>query len=172
MKTVLLTMLTLTIPALFQARSAGGFESDSIPTSKGELAVTFLGHGSLIFIFDGRVIHVDPYGKVADYSTLPDADLVLITHEHGDHFDRSALEEISTGDTTVVANAVVAAKVPGAVTIVNGDRQTHLDLPIEAVPAYNVVHERNPGVPFHPPGKGNGYVITFGDKRVYVSGDT
>ena len=171
MKTVLLTMVILTTLPVLPVRAGSSFESDGIPTSAGELAITFLGHGSLIFTFDGKVIHVDPYGKAADYSSLPDADLVLITHEHADHFDQSALGEISTGDTTVIANAA-AGKMTGAVTMANGDVQTHLDLPIEAVPAYNIVHERSPGVPFHPRGNGNGYVITFGDKRVYVAGDT
>jgi L-ascorbate metabolism protein UlaG (beta-lactamase superfamily) len=172
MKSLMLTMLLLTILPVFQVRAGSVFETDAVPTSEGELAITFLGHGSLIFTFDGKVIHVDPFSKVADYSTLPDADLVLITHEHGDHLDQSALDGISTGDTTVIANAAAAGKIPGALTMANGDVQTHLGLPIEAVPAYNVVHERGPGVPFHPRGNGNGYVITFGDRKVYVAGDT
>jgi L-ascorbate metabolism protein UlaG (beta-lactamase superfamily) len=154
-------------------------ETDVIPTGAGDLTVTFLGHGSLLFSFDGMTVAVDPYAKVADYGTLPKADIILVTHEHGDHLDPVAIQVLRTDRTVVAANAAAAGKIPGAVVLKNGDRKafpgTRKGSPgilVDAVPAYNLVHERTPGVPFHPKGGGNGYVLTFGDKRVYVAGDT
>jgi L-ascorbate metabolism protein UlaG (beta-lactamase superfamily) len=122
--------------------------------------------------FDGKVIHVDPYSKVADYSRLPKADLVLISHEHFDHLDQRALAAVRTADTKVVLTEACAARGEGGMVMHNGDTRTVLGVPIEAVPAYNVLHKRDSGEPFHPPGVGNGYVLSFGDTRVYVAGDT
>ncbi len=150
----------------------GTFESDSFKTSAGDLTFTFLGHGTLIVAFGGKIIHVDPYGSVADYSKLPKADLILITHEHQDHLDPRALGLIRTAKTIVVANSSAAKQVEGSIVMSNGDVKTIEGLKIEAVPAYNIVHKRDTGQPFHPKGNGNGYVITFGDKRVYLAGDT
>jgi L-ascorbate metabolism protein UlaG (beta-lactamase superfamily) len=125
-----------------------------------------------MFTFRGKVIHVDPVGGEADYATMPKADLILITHEHRDHLDPQVVEAIRTEKTSIVLTEVCASRVQGGVVMKNGDVQTIQGLKIEAVPAYNLVHMRSSGVPFHPKGVGNGYVITFGDKRVYVAGDT
>ena len=154
-------------------------ETDVIPTGRGDLTITFLGHGSLLLSFDGTVVAIDPYSKVADYATLPKADIILVTHEHGDHLDLGAINAIRSERTVVAANPAAAEKITVAVVLKNGDRKVfpgaRKDSPgieVIAVPAYNLVHERSPGVPFHPKGVGNGYVLTFGDKRVYVAGDT
>ncbi|MGD8982985.1 MAG: MBL fold metallo-hydrolase [Desulfobacteraceae bacterium] len=149
-----------------------GFETDTIKTSAGKLEITFIGHGTLMFSFDGKVIHVDPWTKLADYSKMPKADIILITHQHRDHLDLSALGFIRTEQTTLVLTEICSSKVKGGLVMRNGDVKTVGGLEIEAVPAYNLVHMRSPGVPYHPKGEGNGYVITFGDKRVYVAGDT
>jgi L-ascorbate metabolism protein UlaG (beta-lactamase superfamily) len=154
------------------ATLAFGFEADTIKTSAGELEVTFIGHGTLMFSFDGKVIHVDPWSKLADYSEMPKADIILITHHHRDHFDLKALGLVRTEQTTLVLTEVCSSKVKGGLVMHNGDVTTVEGLRIEAVPAYNLVHMRSPGVPYHPKGEGNGYVISFGDKRVYVAGDT
>ncbi len=148
------------------------FETDVIQTSAGDLEITFLGHGTLMLTFGGIKIHVDPYGKVADYSQLPQADVILITHEHRDHLDPEALASVRTAKTEVVLTELCAKQVQGATVMRNGDTHTINGVRIEAVPAYNIVHKRESGPPFHPPGDGNGYVLTFGDKRVYIAGDT
>lgn len=150
----------------------GQFEVDVIETSAGDLEIAFLGHGSLMLAFGGKIIHVDPFGRVADYSRLPKADIVLITHEHGDHLDLNALAGVRTGETAVVLTETCARQVEGGVVMRNGDVRTVKEVTIEAVPAYNIVHKRGNGQPFHPPGVGNGYIMTLGDKRVYVAGDT
>jgi L-ascorbate metabolism protein UlaG (beta-lactamase superfamily) len=148
------------------------FEKDVIQTSAGDLEITFLGHGTLMMAFDGKIIHVDPFGRVADYARLPKADLVLITHEHGDHMDLGALAHVRTGQTEVVLTETCARQVEGGIVMRNGDTRAVKGVTIEAVPAYNVLHKRGNGQPFHPKGVGNGYILTFGDTRVYVAGDT
>jgi L-ascorbate metabolism protein UlaG (beta-lactamase superfamily) len=148
------------------------FETDNITTSSGDLKITFIGHGTLIFTFNGKVIHVDPYGELADYSILPKADIILITHEHSDHFDLSAIKILRTNKTELVFTETCAKKISGGMVMKNGEVQTIQVIKIEAVPAYNIVHKRDNGQPFHPKGVGNGYILTFGDKRVYVAGDT
>jgi L-ascorbate metabolism protein UlaG (beta-lactamase superfamily) len=150
----------------------GQFETDVLPTSAGDLSITFLGHGSLLMVFKGMNIYVDPFGEVADYSKLPKADIVLVTHEHGDHFDQQALARVRTASTLLVLTPACAQQVTGGLVMRNGDVQTVAGLRVEAVPAYNIVHKREDGQPFHPKGAGNGYILTFGDTRLYVAGDT
>jgi L-ascorbate metabolism protein UlaG (beta-lactamase superfamily) len=125
-----------------------------------------------MFAIAGKVIHVDPFGKLADYSTMPKADLVLITHAHGDHLDPAALAAIRTPATQVVVAPVCEGKVEGAIVLHNGEHKQVAGIDILAVPAYNIVQKRRDGTPYHPKGEGNGYVLTFGDTRVYVAGDT
>ncbi|MBN2547874.1 MAG: MBL fold metallo-hydrolase [Anaerolineales bacterium] len=148
------------------------YESDIISTSAGDLKITFLGHGSLLMVFNGEMIYVDPYSKVADYSLLPKADLILLTHEHGDHLDPQALACVRMKDTQIVLTAACARQVQGGIVLGNGQSHTVLGLHIEAVPAYNLLHKRPNGQPFHPKGEGNGYILTFGDLRLYIAGDT
>jgi L-ascorbate metabolism protein UlaG (beta-lactamase superfamily) len=148
------------------------FEKDVFETESGNLEITFIGHGTLMFAFDGKVVHIDPWSRFVDYSTMPKADLILITHEHRDHLDPEAIDHIRTNATTVVVTDKCAAAVENPVVMHNGDVNTFAGLEIQAVPAYNIVHMRSEGAPYHPKGDGNGYVITFGDTRVYVAGDT
>ncbi|HEY45954.1 MAG TPA: MBL fold metallo-hydrolase [Anaerolineae bacterium] len=148
------------------------YETDVIPTSAGDLKITFLGHGTLMLNFNGKMIHVDPFSRVADYSKLPKADLVLITHEHRDHLDLDALAFVRMEETEVILTETCAKQVEGGIVMRNGDVHTTMGVTIEAVPAYNIVHKRENGEPFHPKGVGNGYIMTYGDKRVYVAGDT
>jgi L-ascorbate metabolism protein UlaG (beta-lactamase superfamily) len=162
----------LLLLAVAMAKAQGKFEKDVIKTQAGDLEITFIGHGTLMFTFGGKVIHVDPVGQYADYSKLPKADLILITHEHGDHLDLQAVATLRQPDTQVLVNQAGAAKLQGAIVLKNGEKKTVAGFQIEAVPAYNLLHKRESGEPFHPKGRDNGYVITFGEKKVYVAGDT
>lgn len=147
------------------------FERDTIRTTAGDVEVFFIGHGTLMFAWNGKTIHVDPYSKLADYKNLPKADLILITHHHGDHLDTAAIHHIRTNRTTVLLTAKCAETVKGTV-MKNGDVRDVMGVKIEAVPAYNLVHSRPDGTPFHPKGEGNGYIITIGRTRFYIAGDT
>ncbi len=140
-------------------------------TSKGELKITPIIHGSIMFQFDGKVIHVDPIGR-ADYSKFPKADIILITHHHGDHLDIDLIEKLKKSDSEIIATEACGIKLTDYIVMKNGDLKEIKGVQIEAVPAYNVVRERSPGVKFHPQGEGNGYIIAFADKRVYIAGDT
>jgi L-ascorbate metabolism protein UlaG (beta-lactamase superfamily) len=157
---------------VFGAAAQGDFGKDILKTDAGDVEITFIGHGSLMFTYRGVVIHVDPFSRLADYSNLPQANLILITHEHGDHLDTKALENVRTPKTILILTEACAAKIKGGMVMRNGDVETVGGLQIEAVPAYNLVHMRSAGVPYHPRGVGNGYVITFHKKRVYIAGDT
>lgn len=172
MKTLLLFINVLSLIMVLSAFAQKEFETDIIKTSAGDLKITFIGHGTIMFNFGGKVIHVDPYSTLADYNILPKADLILVTHEHRDHLDLKALNTVRTEKTAVVLTETCAKQLQGGIVMMNGDVKTVEGFKIEAVPAYNIVHKRDTGQPFHPKGVGNGYIITFGDKRVYVAGDT
>jgi len=154
----------------FVAGSAGyaqkKFQEDVLKTSSGDVTIACIGHGTLMLSHAGKTIHIDPVSMYADYAALPKADLILVTHEHGDHLDAKAIQAASTAATTVIVNQGSAKALPNAVVMKNGDTRTAAGVNIEAVPAYNL--EKT----FHPKGNGNGYVLTFGDKRIYVGGDT
>lgn len=145
------------------------FENDVYETSSGKLTLYFIGHGTLMIDFNGKIIHIDPCGMFADYSMLPKADIILVTHEHPDHFDPKAIDFISKGNTQIILNAATFDKLKKGDVLKNGDKKTLAGIEIEAVPAYNTTAGKEK---FHPKGRDNGYVITFGNKRIYLAGDT
>jgi L-ascorbate metabolism protein UlaG (beta-lactamase superfamily) len=170
---VVTTALCLMLCLMGLAHAQEPIESDRIATSAGDLSINFLGHATLVFAFDGKTVHVDPCRKVCpSYDKFAKADLILVTHEHPDHFDPEAIRALRTTNTMVLLTAACAKDVAGGTVMRNGDVRTEKGLKIECVPAYNLVHKRPDGQPFHPKGAGNGYIVTFGDKRVYVGGDT
>ena len=146
--------------------------SDVFDTAAGPLAVTFIGHGSLRFDFAGKTIYVDPYAKAGDYGTMPPAALVLLTHEHGDHLDAAALARITGPDTPIIETGACLEKLGRGTVLENGQTTQVLGIGITAVPAYNIVHKRENGEPYHPKGRGNGYLLAFGGFTAYVAGDT
>jgi len=169
------TMMILAIAAAGVGALGAAFqnlETDRLRTSLGDLEISFIGHASLYFTLEGKVVHVDPCSSEGDYSKLPKADLILITHEHGDHLDPATVLLLRKPGTEVVVSQACAGKIPDSIVMTNGERRKAREFEVEAVPAYNVVNRRPDGSPFHPKGRGNGYVIGFGDKRIYVAGDT
>ena len=160
--------------AIFFAPLRAQYESDLILTSEGELEMYLIGHGTLMFKFKNLVIHIDPVMREADYATMPDADLVLVTHEHGDHLDMTAIGFIMKENTRVVMTETCMEQTEDfkADVMKNGDAETIHGLKIEAIPAYNIEHMRSSGNPYHPKGVGNGYILSFGDTNVLIGGDT
>jgi L-ascorbate metabolism protein UlaG (beta-lactamase superfamily) len=148
------------------------FETDIFKTTAGDLKITFIGHGSLVFDYNNLTIYIDPFGQLADFSLMPKADFIFITHQHQDHFDSAAIEKLRQKNTQIFLTTACQPKPPASRVLKNGDHITTQGIDITAVPAYNIVHKRDNGVPFHPRGEGNGYVFTFSDLRVYVAGDT
>lgn len=150
------------------------YESDVISTSEGNLEMFFIGHGTLMFKFNDLVIHIDPVSREADYSTLPDADLILVTHEHGDHLDMNAIQQVLKEETRIVITERCMEQLEDfqANVFKNGDGGAFYGIEVRAIPAYNVVHKRSNGNPYHPKGAGNGYILGFGDTHVLIGGDT
>jgi len=173
MKTIMsLFMLTMSSSWLFSQEKS---EKDVIKTNSGDLTMTFIGHGTLMLEYNGLTIHVDPVSREADYKNLPDADLILVTHEHGDHLDPAAIKQLLKDGTQVIMTQACKNNLEdsqSAIVTNNGDVKTVKSITIEAIPAYNIEHQRPDGEPFHPKGQGNGYILTFGNVRVLVAGDT
>ena len=162
---------------IFAAMIIPGFsqeppEYDKITTSVGVVELHFIGHGSLMFKVNGFVIYFDPVRSSGNYNFLPKADLILVTHEHGDHLDLKLIDDLKKPGTLLFCNQNSTSKVPWAMAMKADDRQEINNIIIEAVPAYNIVNESSPGHPFHPKGSGIGYVLTIGGKKFYVAGDT
>lgn len=148
------------------------FKTDTLKTSEHNLLMTFIGHGTLMFHYDDIVIHIDPVGRYGDYSKLPKADLVLITHHHGDHLDPDLLSTLTKENTDIILTQECHSVLDTGIIMKNGDEKTINGIQIKAVPAYNIMHKRDNGEPYHPKGMGNGYVLSFADKKVYIAGDT
>jgi len=145
---------------------------DKINTSAGEVEICFIGHGSLMFKVNSFVIHIDPVRSSGNYNNLPKADLILVTHEHYDHLDANLIDNLRKPETVLICNQNGANQVKWAQTMKAGDKKVVKDITIEAVPAYNIINMRAPGQPFHPKGTGNGYILSIGDKKFFVAGDT
>jgi L-ascorbate metabolism protein UlaG (beta-lactamase superfamily) len=148
------------------------FEEDVIKTSDGDLKITSIGDYSLQFSFNGKVIDVDPVGRSADYSMLPKADVILVTHPGPDHIDPATVKEVSKEKTSLLVCPHCWMYLQNGTVVVNGESETVVGLKIETVPAYNIKGQLGNGKPNTTKGSANGYVITFGDKRVYVAGET
>jgi len=144
-------------------------------TSHGDLTIQPINHSALRFAFKGKQYYVDPAGE-ADWDKMPKADVILITHEHGDHLSAKVINQIRKDGpspaegTQIFANASTVKKAGVGQTIEIGRKKQVLDITVEAVPAYNLTADR---LNYHPKDrKDNGYVLAFGDTRVYVAGDT
>jgi L-ascorbate metabolism protein UlaG (beta-lactamase superfamily) len=170
-RTVLLGMAAMPILVSTAQALGAGVPADTLSTSAGDVTIQPLNHATLVLSQGAHVIYVDP-AKV-DFSGQPAPTAILITHEHGDHFDAANLQKIA-GKAAIITTQTVADMIPGAlkvqVTVMkNGDSGTVDGLPIMAVAAYNTSADKQQ---FHPKGRGNGYVLSFGDKKIYIAGDT
>jgi L-ascorbate metabolism protein UlaG (beta-lactamase superfamily) len=154
------------------ARAGKSFEVDCIKAGDKIIKLNFVGHGTLFIEFDGNVIHIDPWTELADYTLLPKADLILITHDHIDHLDEVAVSQIKTRDTLVFYSEACKEKLPDGKIMQNGDKVEVKGVRIEALPAYNIVHKRDNGKHFHPKDCGNAYLLTIYGKRILIGGDT
>jgi L-ascorbate metabolism protein UlaG (beta-lactamase superfamily) len=171
------TLKKVFITLFFATMVTSGYSQDSpeydkIVTSSGVVEMHYIGHGSLMFKINGYVIYFDPVRSSGNYEFLPKADLILVTHEHGDHLDVKLIEDLKKSGTLLFCNQNSTSKITWGMAMKAGDRQEINNIIIEAVPAYNIVNEANPGHPFHPKGAGVGYLLTVGRKRFYVAGDT
>ena len=155
--------------------NASTVEVDEFRTKSGK-TVRFhaLVHASIRMEYDGKEIQIDPVGKlgqrITNYAAMPKADLILVTHEHGDHFDKEALGTLTGENTLLVTNQRCAEMYGKGEVMKNGDkRDWRDDFSIEAVPAYNYTEGRTQ---FHPKGRDNGFILTVDGLRIYIAGDT
>ncbi len=156
------------------ATAAGPQESgDTVSTSAGELKIIPINHATLALRYGGQTILVDPVGDKSRYAGLGKPQLILITDIHGDHFNQQVLTALCGDETKLVASAAVAEQLSEGLhkrtTVMSNGQHAVVGIPIEAIAAYNLSAERQK---YHPKARGNGYVLTIGDKRVYISGDT
>jgi L-ascorbate metabolism protein UlaG (beta-lactamase superfamily) len=161
-----------------RCRSPGGAQGtrpgDSYPTTAGDIVIYPVEHASLVMTTPGFAIYVDPVGGADLYAGLPPAGLILVTHEHSDHFDVPTLTALAGGNARLLTNPAVHGMLPAelqgrATAIANGESTTANDVAIDAIPAYNTTSDR---LQYHPQGRDNGYVLTIGESRIYIAGDT
>jgi L-ascorbate metabolism protein UlaG (beta-lactamase superfamily) len=157
--------------ALLASWTVAQTASDRIAATGGDIVITPVMHASVQIEHAGRVIQVDPVGQ-ANYAQAKPADLILITDIHGDHLDPAAVSKVRKPGAAVVAPAAAAEKIEGATVMANGESRTVAGVAIEAVPMYNLQRGPSAGQLYHTKGRGNGYVVTLGGKRLYLSGDT
>ena len=174
MQTIRPTLLSAGVVALSGAVVAGALTGDTIRTSRGDLVIHPVNHASFVMAWQGKTIYVDPVGGAAKYGDLPKPDVVFITDIHGDHMNADTLNGILAPETKIVAPPAVRQALPAELQsrvspLANGEKTTLADIGVEAVPMYNTTPER---AQYHAKGRGDGYVLTFGDTRVYVAGDT
>ena len=144
---------------------------ESFKAKGGTVDINCISHGSISVTYKDYVIHIDPVGgRNADYSSFPKADLILITHEHGDHVNKETIEMLTKDDTRLIANAKSQEQIGYGEVMANGESADIIKgITVEATPAYNTTEGREQ---FHPKGNGNGYLLTVGGLRIFVSGDS
>jgi L-ascorbate metabolism protein UlaG (beta-lactamase superfamily) len=159
------------------AAGAQRISPDTIALSKGSLVVQPINHASVVLTAGGKTIYVDPVGGAAKYQGLAAPDIILVTDIHGDHFDPRTLKDLMNRHNVLIAPEAVVAKLSDSlknggnvVALANGRRSTQGGIDVLAIPMYNLPAD-NPNA-MHPKGRGNGYVLTVGGKKIYLSGDT
>ena len=172
MKKILTCLLA--IMGLSTACGQQTFEVDEFKTKSGK-TVKFhaLVHASIRIEYNGKEIEIDPVRKLGnktiDYTAMPKADFVFVTHEHGDHFDKEAIKILSREGTQLIMNKRCADMYGPCGVLANGQSAMFGDITVDAVPAYNISEGRTQ---FHPKGRDNGYILTIDGLRIYIAGDT
>lgn len=146
-------------------------DTDTIPTSRGDLVITPIDHASVVLQWDGVTLYMDPVGGAAKFAGLPAPDIIFVTHIHSDHLHRATILGVAGEETVLVLPQTVSQALAsqGGVAgveqkvLANGGTASVAGIEIEAVPMYNARHVK---------GEGNGYVLDLAGTRVYVAGDT
>lgn len=167
MKYFLSTLLTL--PAIFLAA-----QPEIIETAKGEISITPILHSTMVIGWDGKTIYLDPYGGAGRFAGLASPDLVLITDIHGDHLNHETLKSLSLEQAELIAPQAVIDQLGDIAfskthALANGEHTEWDGIKVEALPMYNLPETEDSR---HPKGRGNGYLLTIADTRIYISGDT
>tara|TARA_R110000796_G_scaffold88850_7_gene192145 strand:+ start:21694 stop:22482 length:789 start_codon:yes stop_codon:yes gene_type:complete len=139
-----------------------------------ELTITPIEHATAVLQWGETTIYVDPVGSAKDFENQKKPNLILITDIHGDHFSLETLDSLDTSMAKIIVPQAVADKMSEKLKsqleiLANGDSIEVSKIKIKAIPMYNL---REEALNFHTKGRGNGYVLTFGDERIYFSGDT
>jgi L-ascorbate metabolism protein UlaG (beta-lactamase superfamily) len=163
-------MIRFALTLAFAATAAFAAAPETFSTSAGMLQLTPIQHASLMIQAGGKVLYIDP--AQGSYDGLPQADYILITDIHGDHLAPALINKLKKADTVIVAPKLVAAQVTGVKVISNGEKTTIGPFAVEAIPMYNLTRGPSAGQLYHDKGRGNGYIVTYGGKRFYFSGDT
>ena len=175
MKKSSLRPIALLFTFLFALTASAQLKTDEFTTKSGKkITITCIKHASMEINYNGVEIEVDPVGMwlkpETDYATFPKANIILVTHEHKDHFDRAAIHEIRTPATSIYVNQAVFGHFKNGLVMQNGEQRKYAaDILIDAVPAYNTTPGREQ---FHPKGRDNGYILTLDGFRIYIAGDT
>jgi L-ascorbate metabolism protein UlaG (beta-lactamase superfamily) len=169
---IILAAAMILVPALAWAQAPA---TTTVPATGGDITITAIQHASVQIEHGGTVIQVDP--AQGDFSKAKKADLVLITDIHGDHLNPADIATVRKPGAPVVMPAAVQQqagdKIPAPIEVMaNGASKTVAGVAIEALPMYNIERGPAPGQLFHTKGRGNGYILTLGGKRVYLAGDT
>jgi L-ascorbate metabolism protein UlaG (beta-lactamase superfamily) len=167
----IITVFAICVIFASASKAQSNRPSQTFDTSAGAVKVTPLYHATMLIEAGGENIYVDP-AKPANFSGLPKADLILVTDIHGDHMDPEAIASISKPGAQIFAPPAVVATVTTAAAISNGESKSWDGWTIEAIPMYNLKRGPEAGKLYHDKGRGNGYVLTYGGKRFYISGDT
>lgn len=177
------TKIASVMAAAVLLMAAAAPSEDKLPTSNGDLTIHPVRHATMVLSWNGKTIYVDPApasgsppgsDAAADFQGMAAPDLILVTDIHGDHFNAPTLEKVAGADTVIVAPKAVFDKMPDGLkaktqVLANGETKTVAGVGLEGVPMYNLTEDR---LKFHDKGRGNGYVLTVGGKRVYIAGDT
>jgi L-ascorbate metabolism protein UlaG (beta-lactamase superfamily) len=149
-------------------------QSDKITTKKGDITIHPVLHASMVIEWQGKTIYIDPYGGAEKYATFAKPDLILITDIHGDHMNTATLDALDKSQATLIAPSAVVevlkeVSFQSVMALKNDAKTKWMDIQVEAIPMYNLPETNDSR---HPKGRGNGYVLTIGGKRLYISGDT